>query len=118
MYWKRNLVVLCGAQLLTLVGFSLYTSFIPYYIQQMGTYSDEAALSWTAAIQTAGALAMMVAAPIWGSLADRYGRKMMLLRATGAATVVAFLMGHVQSPAQLLALRAVQGIFAGRRPRP
>ncbi|NLD44982.1 MAG: multidrug efflux MFS transporter [Chloroflexi bacterium] len=113
MYWKRNLVVLCGAQLLTLVGFSLYTSFIPYYVQQMGTYSDEAALSWTAAIQTAGALAMMVAAPIWGSLADRYGRKMMLLRATGAATVVAFLMGQVQSPAQLLALRAVQGIFCG-----
>ncbi len=113
MSWKRNLAALCASQFLTLVGFSLYTSFIPYYIQQMGTYSDEAAMGWTAAIQTGGALSMMVAAPVWGSLADRYGRKVMLLRATGAAAVLAFLMGLAQNPIQLLMLRVLQGAFCG-----
>ena len=112
-HWKRNLFVLCAAQFLTLAGFSLYMSFIPYYIQVLGAYTDEAAMSWTAAIQTGGALSMMVAAPVWGSLADRYGRKMMLLRATGAGAVMAFLLGLAVNPAQLLVLRVFQGALCG-----
>jgi len=111
--WKRNLYVVCAAQLLTLIGFSSYLSFIPYYIQSFTTVTDQEALNWTAAIQTAGMLAMMVAAPIWGSLADRYGRKLMMVRATGAAVVLVLLMGLVRSPEQLIVLRVLSGIFCG-----
>jgi DHA1 family multidrug resistance protein-like MFS transporter len=54
-----------------------------------------------------------VMAPIWGRLADRHGRKLMVLRATcGAMTVIA-LTGLVRAPWQLLALRAVQGFITG-----
>ncbi len=111
--WKRNLYAVCVAQLLTMMGFSSYTSFIPYYLQTFSNLSDAQAMAWTASFQTAGMLAMMVAAPIWGSLADRYGRKVMLIRSTGAATILVFLMGQATSPAQLLVLRVVQGFFCG-----
>lgn len=111
--WKRNLIVLGAAQFLTMVGFSLYMSFIPYYIQEISGVSDDAAMSWAAAFQTGGAISMMIAAPIWGSLADRYGRKMMLMRAMAAGSIMAFLMGIAQSPAQILVIRVIQGGFSG-----
>ena len=48
-----------------------------------------------------------------GALADRYGRKMMVVRASGAASILAFLMSFVVSPSQLVALR---GQLPDRRP--
>jgi len=112
--WKRNLAVLCGAQLLTLIGFSAYLPFIPYYIQENLGVTDEAqALAWLAVFNSGSAIAMMIAAPIWGTLSDRYGRKMMLLRATAFGALLAFGMGVVKTPLQLNVLRVMQGAFCG-----
>jgi DHA1 family multidrug resistance protein-like MFS transporter len=111
--WKRNLYAICGAQLLTLIGFSSYGSFLPYYLQTFTSFSDTEAMNWTAGFQTAGMLAMMFAAPIWGGLADRYGRKIMLIRSTAAAMVLVFLMSLVHTPGQMLVLRVAQGIMCG-----
>jgi DHA1 family multidrug resistance protein-like MFS transporter len=111
--WKRNLIVLCAAQLATMIGFSSYGSFIPYYLQEIGVSSYDLALAWTAAFNSGAAIAMMIASPIWGSLADRYGRKPMLVRATAAGAVLAGLMGLVTSPAQLIVIRVLQGALCG-----
>ena len=111
--WKRNLFVLCVVQLLTLTGFSAYGSFIAFYVQELGASSFAEATSWMAAFQTGGGIAMMVAAPVWGTLADRYGRKMMLIRATGAGCILAFLMSIAQNPMQLTVIRIAQGAFCG-----
>ncbi|MHB9034917.1 MAG: MFS transporter, partial [Anaerolineae bacterium] len=111
--WKRNLVILCAAQFATMIGFSTYGSFIPYYLQEIGVSSYEQALAWTAAFNSGAAIAMMIASPIWGSLADRYGRKMMLVRATAAGVVLAGLMGLVTSPMQLIVIRIFQGALCG-----
>ncbi len=111
--WKRNLVVLGLAQLLTMMGFSGYFPSIPYYFQELGGFDYEQAAQWTAAFQSGAAFSMMVASPIWGSVADRYGRKMMVVRASGAASILAFLMSFVVSPSQLVALRVIQGALSG-----
>lgn len=112
-HWRRNLYAICAAQLLTLIGFSSYLSFIPYYLQTFTGLGDTEAMNWTAGFQTAGMLAMMIAAPIWGGLADRYGRKIMLIRSTAAALVLVALMGVVTAPGQLLVLRVFQGVLCG-----
>lgn len=62
---------------------------------------------------TGAAVAMMIASPIWGALADRHGRRLMLMRATFAGSIFAFLMGFAQSPMQLIGLRIVQSLFSG-----
>lgn len=111
--WKRNLIVLCAAQLATMIGFSSYGAFIPYYLQEMGVSSYDLALAWTAAFNSGAAIAMMIASPIWGSLADRFGRKVMLVRATAAGAVLAGLMGLVTSPVQLIVIRVLQGALCG-----
>jgi DHA1 family multidrug resistance protein-like MFS transporter len=56
---------------------------------------------------------MMLAAPLWGWLADRYGRKLMLVRSTVAGAVLLAAMGFAQSAEQLAVLRALQGTLTG-----
>ncbi|OGO06285.1 MAG: hypothetical protein A2Y73_02210 [Chloroflexi bacterium RBG_13_56_8] len=111
--WKRNFIVLCGAQFLTLMGFSAYYPFIAFYVQELGVDTYAAALAWMAAFSTGGAVSMMIASPIWGSLADRFGRKPMVVRATFASALIAFGYSIAQTPSQLLILRIAQGFLAG-----
>ena len=112
-HWKRNVIVLCIGQLFTMVGFGAYLSFIPYYVQELGAQSYEEATRWLALFEGGSALAMMLASPIWGGLADRYGRKMMLVRATAAGAVTAFLMSLARTPIELVIIRVVQGGLCG-----
>ena len=60
-----------------------------------------------------GAVSMVVAQPIWGAVADRYGRKPMLIRSMIGGAVVIGLMGFAQTPLQLLVLRFMQGGVTG-----
>ena len=114
--WVRNLVALCAAQLLTLIGFSSYLPFIPFFVQELGVEGYEAAVAWSAAFSSGAAFSMMVFQPIWGALADRVGRVAMLVRATVAGAVLAFAMGLAQTPGVLLLLRVLQGVFCGTVP--
>ncbi len=59
---------------------------------------------------------MALVAPMWGALADRYGRKLMVLRATFGGAVILALMGFVVNVQQLMVLRFIQGIFTGTVP--
>lgn len=112
-HWKRNLIVLCGVQLVTMIGFSGYHPFVSYFMMDLGVPSYAEATSWQAAFNSGSAVAMMIASPIWGTLADRHGRRMMLIRATLAGCLFTFLMGVSQSPMHLVVLRLIQGFFSG-----
>jgi DHA1 family multidrug resistance protein-like MFS transporter len=59
---------------------------------------------------------LFISSPFWGSLADRFGRKPMLMRAYVGAMVTITLQAAVQSLWQLVALRALQGLFVGTIP--
>ena len=59
---------------------------------------------------------LFISSPLWGSLSDRFGRKNMLLRAYAGATVTITAQAIVQNVWQLLALRALQGMFVGTIP--
>jgi len=68
---------------------------------------------YTGLLQSLPAISMMIMAPIWGSLADQYGRKPMLLRAMFGGAVILLLQGLVTDPRQLLILRTLQGMLTG-----
>ncbi len=59
------------------------------------------------------AFSMMIASPIWGNLADRLGRKLMIQRAAFSGTVLLLLMAFVTSGEQLVLLRTIQGLVTG-----
>jgi MFS transporter, DHA1 family, multidrug resistance protein len=112
--WKRNLAFAWVSQVLSIMGFSFALPFIAFYIQKDLGVTDEAeAKYWTSMCMGAVFLSLAVAAPLWGILADRYGRKLMMLRANLAAAVIVALMGVVPNVEMLCVLRLIQGMFTG-----
>jgi len=114
--WRRNLYLLFGVQMLSMVGFSMVFPFLPLYIKEIGVKSWGSVEFWSGMVISAQAITMMISAPIWGAVADRYGRKIMLIRATLGGAVLIALMGFVQNAEQLTLLRAVQGLVTGTIP--
>jgi len=111
--WKRNLTFLWIAQFLSLMGFSFALPFVPFYFQELGVTGTGALRVWTGLFAAASGIPLAIAAPIWGSLADRYGRRPMSLRASLAGAVVLAGMGLARTPGMLLVFRVLQGVFTG-----
>ncbi|MBA3642887.1 MAG: MFS transporter [Chloroflexia bacterium] len=111
--WRRNLYAVGAAQLLAIIGFSLRAPFLPFYLGDLGVASSESQALWSGLINAAGAGVMAISAPFWGIIADRRGRRPMLLRAMIASTFTIGLMGFATQPWHLLALRLVEGLLSG-----
>ncbi|MDQ3247569.1 MAG: MFS transporter, partial [Chloroflexota bacterium] len=111
--WRRNLYVIFAVQLLSTMGFSLVFPFLPLYVKEVGIASSGSIEFWAGLVFSAQAITMMIASPIWGTVADRHGRKRMLERATLGAAVTLALMGFAQNAEQLVILRAIQGVVSG-----
>jgi DHA1 family multidrug resistance protein-like MFS transporter len=111
--WKRTLYAIWAAEMLAVAGFSTSTPIIPLFLQDLGV-SDPVRLNFlTGLLQALPSLSLVFFSPFWGSIADNYGRKPMLLRAMFGGTVVMLLQGLVSSPWQLLVLRIIQGCITG-----
>jgi DHA1 family multidrug resistance protein-like MFS transporter len=111
--WRINLYTLWVTQVFSLMGFGFCIPFIPFYFQEMGVTDPTELNHFVGLAFAVPAATMAVAAPIWGIVSDRYGRKVMLLRAMIAAAVLLVLMGVVTSVWQFMVLRALQGVFTG-----
>ena len=111
--WRRNLYALFAAQMLAIVAFSLRAPFLPFYLSDLGATTTDSQTLWSGIINAGGAGVMAITAPFWGAMADRYGRKPMLIRAMGAAVVTIALMSLATEVWHLLALRLVEGALTG-----
>ena len=87
--------------------------FAPYYMQDLGITDPERLKLWVALFGAATPLALAIFSPIWGALADRFGRRVMLFRAHTAAGLVLAGMGFATSVPTLIVLRWFQGMFTG-----
>ncbi|MFC6322762.1 multidrug efflux MFS transporter [Companilactobacillus baiquanensis] len=112
-YWKRNLKVLWFSTFMTGIGFSMITPFMPLYINQLGNFTKSQLVIWNGIAFSSTFLVMAIASPIWGKIADRKGRKLMLIRAALGMSIVIYLQAFVTAPWQLVALRLLQGVFSG-----
>ncbi|MCL4498922.1 MAG: MFS transporter [Chloroflexi bacterium] len=111
--WQRNLIALFIGQLLTASAFSFIFPFIPLYVQVLGVRGTNEAADWAAAIAAAAAFSMTITQPIWGNMADRVGRKPMVVRSMVGNIFTIIFMGLATSPEQLLVLRLIQGALMG-----
>ncbi|MGA2547541.1 MAG: MFS transporter [Rectinemataceae bacterium] len=99
--------------MLAIAGFSTSGPIIPFYLQDLGVIDPLRIKFLTGLINALPSLTFAIVAPMWGSLADNYGRKPMLLRAMFGGAVILVLQGFVTNPWQLLALRTFQGCITG-----
>jgi DHA1 family multidrug resistance protein-like MFS transporter len=112
--WKRNLVILCFAQFLVMSAMTLIIPFLPLYLQQdMGVVDEKELHLWTGVIFGANFLSAFLFSPLWGNLADRHGRKIMLIRSGFGMAAVTMAMGFATSPLHLLILRFLNGTVSG-----
>jgi MFS family permease len=112
-YWRRNLVVCVFGSFTTLVSLSMLLPFLPLYVRQLGVSSQSAVIQWSGVAFSATFLGTAVTAPIWGRLADRFGRKPMLVRAAIGMAIVMSLIGVAHNVYELVALRLVAGLVGG-----
>jgi len=112
-YWRRNLAVCVFGSFTTLVSLSMLLPFLPIYVQQLGVASQSAVIQWSGIAFGATFLGTAVTAPLWGRLADRYGRKPMLVRAAVGMAVVMSLIGMAHNVHQLVGLRLLAGLVGG-----
>jgi len=111
--WQRNVYAIWAAQFLAMVGLTLIVPFLPFYLRELGVRSLEDIERWSGFLFAAPFLVQMLTAPLWGVLGDRYGRKIMVLRAMAGIGTTNMLSAAVNNVGQLLLLRTVQGGVSG-----
>jgi MFS transporter, DHA1 family, multidrug resistance protein len=112
--WRRNLAALWLAEFTAILGFSFAFPFLPLFLHRELHIPNGPQLSfWTGISASATGFALALTSPIWGRLADRYGRKPMLVRAMVGGGISVGLMGLSQSALQLTVLRGLQGASSG-----
>lgn len=111
--WRRNLWAMWIAQTLSIVGFSFTTPFTPLFLRELGIEKQSHLILWSGSMNAGSALMLAITAPLWGAIADRYGRKPMVLRAMIGGAVVIGLMCLAPNAHVLFALRVIQGALTG-----
>ena len=111
--WRKNLYLAWLAQILALTGFGFILPFIPLFIRELGVSDPGSLKLWVGITAAAPGVAMALAAPFWGLVSDRFGRKLMIVRALASAMLLAVALGFAQSVQTVFVLRALQGLFTG-----
>ena len=112
-HWRRNLIVCVFGSFTTIVAMTLLLPFLPLYVEELGVKSHAAIVQWSGVAYGATFLSAALTAPLWGRLGDRYGRKLMLIRASLGMAVAMSLIGMAHNVWQLVALRLLAGLLGG-----
>jgi MFS family permease len=112
-HWRRNLIICVFGCFTTIVAMTLLLPFLPLYVEQLGVTDHAAIAEWSGAAYGATFFTAALCAPLWGRMADLYGRKLMLIRASLGMAVAMSLIGLAQNVWQLVALRLLAGFLGG-----
>lgn len=114
--WRVNLISVWFGCFFTGLAISQILPFLPLYISQLGVSSHEALSMWSGLTFSVTFLISAIVSPMWGSLADRKGRKLMLLRASLGMAIAILLQAFATNVWQLFLLRGVMGLTSGYIP--
>lgn len=116
MNWKLCLGLLVFFALLMSSSYTLLIPFLPVYlVRELGASSQDVNM-WSGLIFAITFAISAVVSPLWGKLADRTGRKLMMLRSSTLLIVCYLVGGIVTTPWELFFMRALQGFAAGLWP--
>jgi MFS family permease len=108
-----NLFAVTIASFIACAGLTLVMPFLPLYFRELGVRDLGELALWSGLSLAATPALTALLAPFWGRLADRYGRKIMLERTLVSFAIVMAATAYATRPWHVLALRVVQGLFAG-----
>ena len=114
--WKVNLISVWFGCFFTGLAISQILPFLPLYAAQLGVSSHEALSMWSGLTFSVTFMVSAIVSPMWGSLADRKGRKLMLLRASLGMAITILLQAFATNVWQLFILRGIMGLTSGYIP--
>ncbi len=114
--WKRNLIVVWVCQFVAMIGMSAVVPFLPLFIRELGVTNLEETAYWSGLVFAGPFFISFFLIPVWGNLGDRYGRKIMIIRAILGLAIAQILIGFTQNVTQLFLARLVQGLLSGFLP--
>ena len=112
-HWRTNLVVCLLGSFSTIVAMTMLLPYLPLYVEHLGVHGHAAIERWSGVAYGATFFSAALAAPLWGRLGDRFGRKPMLMRASLGMAVAMSLIGLAQNVWQLVLLRLLTGLLGG-----
>jgi MFS family permease len=113
--WRRNAHAISAGNLLTNLGWSAAFAFLPLVVREMGV-ADQSLELWTGLIACGYFGVSCTFTPVWGVLADHYGKKSMVLRAGMGMGVGFIIISFVNQPLHFLLLMMVVGLANGYVP--
>ncbi len=114
--WKKNLYIMWICQFLAMVGMSSIVPFLPLFVRELGVTSIEETSKWSGLVFAGPFFVSLFLSSVWGNLGDKYGRKMMTIRATFGLAIAQILIGYSQDINQLFLARMLQGGLSGFLP--
>ena len=111
--WALTLWTMVGIQLVMSMSFTILAPIMPLYLPDLGVHRPDLIDLWAGILASVTSFVATFTAPVWGRMADRYGRKLMVLRSSIGIAVFTGLMGIATSVWHLLAFRMAMGLFAG-----
>ena len=116
MNWKIVLALLVSFALLMSSSYTMLIPFLPIYLDKELGASRESLSMWSGLVFAISFAISAFAAPLWGKLSDKMGKKPMIIRSSVLIAVTYFLAGIVTTPFELFLVRAFQGVAAGLWP--
>src|SRR5271169_6989022 len=111
--WRRTLWVMVGIQFIMTGAFSVLSPIMPLLLPELGVEKASSVSLWAGILNGVTSFVAAFASPVWGRVADRRGRKLMLLRSSLAIGAFTARMGVAANVWQFFAFRALMGVFAG-----
>jgi MFS transporter, DHA1 family, multidrug resistance protein len=113
MPWQRTLWIMVGIQTLSVGSFFFALPFIPFQVEELGVHDPRMVDVWSGIIFSINALTGALFAPLWGDVADRVGRKAMVIRSSIFGGLTACLMAFAPNVWLLTTARASMGVAGG-----
>ncbi|OVE76223.1 hypothetical protein BVX97_02210 [bacterium E08(2017)] len=112
--WKKNLFIIWLSQFLSIMGFSFSMSYHWVHMQEVLGVTDPNKLKlYIALFGSAAPISLAIFGPIWGAAADKFGRRLMCLRAYTGAAFFLYLMGITDNIIAFICVRFLQGVLTG-----
>ncbi len=111
--WKSNLIIIWTGQFIAMMGMSMVVPFLPLYIRELGVIDNQQVSRWSGIVFSGPFLFSLILVPVWGFLGDKYGRKLMVIRALFGLSISQIIIGFSQNVFHLLIGRIVQGLMSG-----
>ncbi|GKU80409.1 MFS transporter [Paenibacillus sp. L3-i20] len=110
--WKRTMWILWFGVLFCSSSYTMSVPFLPLFLFDLGVEKGSVNL-WAGIVHSSAFLMGAIMAPLWGMLADKYGKRKMVIRAGLSLAIIYALIAFVQTPWQLVGVRLMHGFVGG-----